>query len=327
MGGVSIKNARILMLLMILTFLMVSLGSVSAIDTDNNETLSMAEIDTIDISQENIKINENEIVTDTPIGASLDDDILSATYIYVRDKNNPSLTEVTISVGDSINFEAMTTFKTYAYVDFGDGSKSSKIQTFANSWTDFGSHTYTSEGTYSVIAYTNYNDPSDVFTVNVGSASPFNLNICEENHPDDSIIKYSDDSVTLSIHSVLTGDSYSASQLQSIVGSTKPIIYVDGVAKGNGNLGYDGITSTSDSITLNKGKHTIYYVLPAVGDIEELKSNELTVMVNCPDYYLKIYEVDGPEDNTTFVYDEILEFWIVNKLCNNLGLSTSEVKN
>jgi len=141
MGGVSIKNARILMLLMILTFLMVSLGSVSAIDTDNNETLSMAEIDTIDISQENIKINENEIVTDTPIGASLDDDILSATYIYVRDKNNPSLTEVTISVGDSINFEAMTTYKTYTYVDFGDGSQSSKIQTFANSWTDFGSHT------------------------------------------------------------------------------------------------------------------------------------------------------------------------------------------
>jgi hypothetical protein len=47
MGGVSIKNARILMLLMILTFLMISLGSVSAIDIDNNETLSMAEIDTM----------------------------------------------------------------------------------------------------------------------------------------------------------------------------------------------------------------------------------------------------------------------------------------
>ncbi len=54
MGGVSIKNTRILMLLMILTIAMITLGSSSANDVDTNETLSMAEIDTIDISQENI---------------------------------------------------------------------------------------------------------------------------------------------------------------------------------------------------------------------------------------------------------------------------------
>ncbi|MBQ9025400.1 MAG: Ig-like domain repeat protein, partial [Methanobrevibacter sp.] len=328
MGGVSIKNTRILMLLMILTIAMITLGSVSASDIDANESLSMAEIDTIDISQENIKINENDIITDTPVGVSLDDDdVLSATYVYVRDKNSPDLTSETISVGSSINFEAMTTFKTYTYIDFGDGSKSGKIQTFANTWADFGSHTYASVGTYNVIAYDNYDDPSDVFTVTVEDASPYTLTIYDENNPDETTIKYSGENrVTLNIHSIFTSTEQSASQLQSLVGSTRPVIYVDGAAKGNGNIGYDGVTSTADSITLTKGQHTIYYVLPAGGDIEnDVKSNELTVYVNLGDYYLRIYEEDGP-DNTTFYYDAIYNFNLYNKLYNTLGLSGSEVK-
>ena len=313
---------------MILTIAMITLGSASANDVDTNETLSMAEIDTIDISQENIKINENDIVTDTPVGVSLDDDdVLSATYVYVRDKNNPDLTSETISVGGSINFEAMTTFTTYTYIDFGDGSKSSSERTYQNSWVDFGSHTYASVGTYQVIAYDNYNDPSDVFTVIVVDASPYTLAIYDENNPDETTIKYNgENSVTLNLHSTFTSTEQSASQLQSLVGSSRPVIYVDGVAKGNGNLGYDGITSTADSITLTKGQHTIYYVLPAGGDIEnDIKSNELTIYVNLGDYYLRIYEEDGP-DNTTFYYDAIYNFNLYNKLYNTLGLSGSEVK-
>ena len=330
MGGVIIKNARILMLLMILTFLMISLGSVSAIDIDNNETLSMAKIDTIDISQKNIEINENDIVTDTPIGVSLDDnDILSG--VSIREKGTGETDSITINPGDSVTIEVQNTggwqYMKVAYTNVATGeSQTTSVRTGSSSWVADSPHTFNDAGTYTIQAsYASWGWESNVITVTVGSSSPHSLSIYEENYPNDNEIKYSEDSVTLNLHSVFKSDSYSASQLQSIVGSTKPIIYVDGVAKGSGNLGYDGIISTSDSITLNKGKHTIYYVLPAVGDIEELKSNELTIFVNLGDYYLRIFEEDGP-DNTTFYYDDIYNFNIYNKLYNTLGLSGSEVK-
>ena len=111
------------------------------------------------LSQNNYKINENDIVTDTPVGVSLDDDLGAAgDYQQIKDHDTQSQGTITgYVVGDTISIDWM---QSISYYDTGylyvDGSNhASKSYPSLGSWAESQfEYTFTTAKTYTFQVFT-----------------------------------------------------------------------------------------------------------------------------------------------------------------------------
>ena len=212
----------------------------------------MAKIDTIDISQENIKINENEIVTDTPIGVSLDDDLGDpGDYQQIKDHGTQSQGTITgYKVGDTISIDWM---QSVSYYDTGylhvDGSNyASKSYPSFGSWAESQfEYTFTTAKTYTFQVFTSSGSEgyaSNVLTYVVTPA-------LTETY---STVDVSPSTVGPGSSVTITPKVYNAEDNSEITDSSNTFnIYVNNELKGNINAG----SSYSYSST-TEGSYTVY---------------------------------------------------------------------